>query len=148
MTRTQRIVVKCSPEEMRIIQTHAATIGQHPATYLRELGVAAAAPDDGIQRALYEFAGILQDALINTLCDLAGDGLAHEMRMPLERAQTALRQLQAEALLETLPLEHLQANFVHAMQRVRTGDAHQTHQKPLSERPLRVRIGPGKTKNR
>ena len=127
--RTQRIVVKCYPEELKTIQAKARSLDQEAATYLRELGMTIAETEPGISedlvhRQLYWLAGTLHDLLSSWTepATLAPDELRQSMQLTVK----ALRQLQHEALLDKLPPHLLNADFTQAIAAIR--HAHQNHQ--------------------
>lgn len=118
--RTRRIVVKCHPGELSTIQAKATSLNQEAATYLRELGLAEAAPfksEDEVQRQLYWLAGTLHDLLASWV-EQSTVSLNE-----LELTVIALRQLQQEALLDKLPPQQLNVNFGQAIAQVQ--NAHQ-----------------------
>ncbi len=125
--RTQRIVVKCHPDELATIQAKATALDREAATYLRELGLTAAEPtqsEDEVQHQLYWLAGTIHDLLNNWVeqLTLSPDGLRESMQLTIQ----ALRVLQQEALLDKLPPQLLNANFAQAIAQVRY--AYQRHE--------------------
>ncbi|MEL6381845.1 MAG: hypothetical protein AAFQ89_05115 [Cyanobacteria bacterium J06626_18] len=125
--RPQRIVVKCHPDELATIQAKATAFDREAATYLRELGLAAAEPtqaEDTVQRQLYWLAGTLHDLLSRWIetSTVSPDGLRESMQLTIQ----ALRVLQQEALLDKLSPHVLNANFAQAIAQVRY--AYQSHE--------------------
>ena len=124
--RTKRIVVKCHQEELGTIQAKATSLGQEAATYLRELGLAEAAPsnaEDLVQRQLYWLAGTLHDLLNNWL--EGSSTPSSELSESIQLTIKALKVLQQEALLDKLPPDLINTNFGEAIAQVR--HAYQRH---------------------
>lgn len=126
--RTQRIVVKCYPEELATIRAKATALDREAATYLRELGLAEAEPtqsEDEVQRQLYWLAGTIHD-LLSTWVEPPTIS-PEELRESIQLTIQALRQLQQAALLHKLPPHRLKNNFTEAIEPIY--HAYQNHQK-------------------
>ena len=125
--RTQRIVVKCHPEELATIQAKATSLDREAATYLRELGLAESEPtksEEEVHRQLYWLAGSVHD-LLNSWLEQPTLS-PEELRESIQLTVQALRQLQQEALLDKLPPHFINLNFTQAIAQVRY--AYQRHE--------------------